>query len=129
MVGFMCLRGEDLSFQMPDQTLPNVLQSQIEGNSAHYLCLRLLVDILGLLALHILRYLFTREIPVIQVAGASAEVRREAQPSQIGDKSIPGHLIHLAPDVRQVTSDACKCNDVDCGLDWTLETEEEGHPD
>jgi hypothetical protein len=91
--------------------------------------LLLLINILSPLPRRTSRNLLIRNIPVIQIPDARAQIRSESKPSEIRHQSPSSNGINLAPDVGQVAGDAGQGNDVDGGFDGSLGDEEERHPE
>lgn len=74
-------------------------------------------------------HLLILHVPVIQVPDTRTQVRRESQPSEVGDQGSRGDGINLSPYIRQVSSDTSESNDVNGGFDGTFGPEKERHPD
>lgn len=77
----------------------------------------------------LLLHLPVRQVPAVQVPDAGAQVRREAEPAEIGDLAPSGDAVDAGPEVGQVAVDTGEAQDVGGGLDGAAGTEEEGHPD
>jgi hypothetical protein len=76
-----------------------------------------------------LLWLLSVEIPIVQVSASRTQVRRKAQPAEIGDQSPARTLVDLAPDVGEVAVEADKSKNITSGFDGAAKAEEEGHPD
>ena len=90
---------------------------------------RSLINVLGVLVLSAFWRLLAVQVPVVQVSSSRAQIRRKAQPAHVRREAPPRNLVNLAPHVSEIPRETCKSNNVDGGLNRTVEAEEEGHPD
>lgn len=72
--------------------------------------------------------LLAGKVPVIEIASAGAQVRRKAEPDQVGCLAPSGAGIDPAPEIGDVPVEANEGKDVDGCLNGALRDEEERHP-
>lgn len=70
-----------------------------------------------------------REVPSVEVATPSAQVRSKSQPSKVRHKRIARPLINLTPDVDQPSGNTSQSHNIDSSLNRAAKAEEQRHPD
>lgn len=73
--------------------------------------------------------LLARQIPVVQVSNASAEVGGKAQPAEVWDLAPSGNRVNGAVEVRQVAIDSNEGDNINRCLNGTVEAKEKRGPE
>lgn len=72
--------------------------------------------------------LLLTEIPVVEMSGSNAQIRREAQPSKVRCLAPSCDFVHRTPQVSQITVGTNEGKNIDSGGGGSLGNEKERHP-